>query len=93
MPTYPVHIVSPSSLQRTMKKTKLPLQYQLKQLKNIEDYLNDRAKNKATLTLTYADIAEKTGTTVQIVRSCLQRIGGGSYGITIQNPNLDSQEA
>ena len=58
--------------------------------KQIEDYINERAKNYSTIPLSYEQIARDADVPKEVVEVLLRRMGGGYIGITIHNPQLEN---
>ncbi len=54
----------------------------------LEDYLNERARNSPEIALTFFEIAHDTGINGEIVKLFLKALTGHDSGITVGNPEL-----
>jgi len=86
MPTYPISVPTPK---------RLPKRYHpaagRECAKEIEDYINEQAKDSRVTVLNYFEIAGAIGIGNEIVRLCLMPLGGSRDGITINNPQLEKE--
>ena len=85
MASYPVSVPLPH---KHLKN--LSLDIALEQKRKLEDYLNEQAKTRPAVVLTYAQIAGATGISEKIVEAFLFPLDGGHRGITINNPQLET---
>ena len=59
--------------------------------RQLEDYLNERAKDSPETVLTYAQIASATGTDKEYIKLFLKPLTGSHGGITIVNSELKNE--
>ncbi len=84
MPIYPIILSVPSSL----IKRKIPRSILREYAKRIENYLNNLALYESVSVVDYHLIAGELGIDKKIIKAFLAPIGGGSNGITINNPKV-----
>jgi len=87
MAIYPVRVSIPS---RRLPGN-WPIKFVTEFRKQIEDYLNEQAKNKSVVTLSYGQIARGADVSKDIVEAFLMPLSGGHTGITISNPDLKDE--
>lgn len=80
---YPIHIPIPKRLTKEYST-----QVVLELRKQLENYLNERAKNSHFTVLNYFEIADATDINEEIITRFLRPLTGSYYSITIYNPDL-----
>ncbi len=83
MPTYPISVPIPKGLAKEISRHSA-----LECRKQLEDYLNERAKDSPVTVLTYPQIADATGIDKEIIKRFLKPLTASYYGITINNPDI-----
>ena len=76
---------------RHKRMQQFPLSDRLAMQKELEDYLNERAKDSSGIAVTCTEIAHNTNINEEIVMLYLMRIAGKHYSITIGNPELKKE--
>lgn len=84
MPSYPITLSVPSSL----RKRRLPASILREYATRIENYLNSHSQNEPVCVFDYYQLATELGIDKKIIKAFLAPIGGGSNGITINNPKF-----
>ncbi len=84
MPKYPISVSVSSSLAR--KFTPLIAR---KYANKIENYINTQSQNDPVTVFNYYEIASDLGIDKKVIKDFLFPIGGGSNGITVQNPTVN----
>ncbi len=84
MAGYPIRVRTTSKM---VKNFSAPIALEFS--RRIEDYVNDRAKEKSATVINYFEISSALGISKAIVRDLLFPVDGGHNGITVNNPQAE----